>query len=232
MDTRKKYIIEKLLSIKDTILTVEKEYEPLLNQLHKNNQINGNNLLYYQALRTIEIRELQDEMHILGLSSLSNAESHILGQINAVLNLLGWPNDSSMDLCSYEFAKDSINIKIRGLLGNLNLNNNYRIMVTIDGLWQTKNKIFHSLLKSGMTVTRINCAHDDQKIWKTLIKKIRKASKGTNIPCKICMDLEGPKICTKLSDAKPISIKIGTKIILTTPDFLGKYGNKKAFQNI
>jgi pyruvate kinase len=228
MKTRKEYIIQKLLSIKDTILTVEKEYEPLLNQLHKNNQINGKNLLYYLALRTIEIRELQDEMHILGLSSLSNAESHILGQINAVLNLLGWPNDSSMDLCSYEFAKDSTNNKISGLLGNLNLSNNYHIMVTIDGLWQTKNKIFHSLLMSGMTVARINCAHDDEKIWKTLIKKIRKASKETNIPCKICMDLAGPKIRIKLPDAKPISIKVGTKIILTTPEFLVKYKKKKA----
>jgi pyruvate kinase len=45
-----------------------------------------------------------------------------------------------------------------------------------------------------MNVARINCAHDNKLIWQNMIKLVHKASKETGLPCKIYMDLAGPKM--------------------------------------
>lgn len=44
-----------------------------------------------------------------------------------------------------------------------------------------------------MNVARINCAHDDQKVWKGIIKNVRKAENEINKKCKILMDIASPK---------------------------------------
>ncbi|WP_332910274.1 pyruvate kinase [Algoriphagus boritolerans] len=49
-----------------------------------------------------------------------------------------------------------------------------------------------------MGTARINCAHDDESVWQEMVDRIRLASKETGIPCKIHVDLAGPKIRTKL----------------------------------
>ena len=45
-----------------------------------------------------------------------------------------------------------------------------------------------------MNVARINCAHDHKEIWENMIRLVKKATKETGSPCKIYMDLAGPKM--------------------------------------
>jgi pyruvate kinase len=52
------------------------------------------------------------------------------------------------------------------------------------------------MLEAGMSVARINCAHDDKDVWASMIRNVHKASDDTGANCKIVMDLAGPKVRT------------------------------------
>ncbi|WP_156855398.1 pyruvate kinase [Oceanobacillus sp. AG] len=78
------------------------------------------------------------------------------------------------------------------------------IMVTLDKDMLEIPALFKELLKSGMTIARINLARD-YSVWKSLVECIRTAEKELglekqNMKCKIYMDLPGPKI--RVSDFK------------------------------
>ena len=63
--------------------------------IHKNHRLSAQNLIHYLTLRNIDIRPLQNELHNLGLSSLSSSESHILRQVQEI--------KKSLNFCSKRF---------------------------------------------------------------------------------------------------------------------------------
>ena len=66
-----------------------------------------------------------------------------------------------------------------------------------------------ALVTNGMDVARINCAHDDQNIWRHMAGRVRDAAarKGRTVP--ILMDIAGPKIRTGRVAAKRGHEKLG-----------------------
>src|SRR5687768_5625503 len=60
-----------------------------IDKLHPVQKISASNLIRYLALRREDVRSLQNTLHIAGLSSLTNSESHILRQLQAILERLG-----------------------------------------------------------------------------------------------------------------------------------------------
>jgi pyruvate kinase len=56
--------------------------------------------------------------------------------------------------------------------------------------------LVRDLLKEGMDCARINCAHDDAAAWGRMVKNIRQAERELAKPCRILMDLAGPKLRT------------------------------------
>jgi len=52
------------------------------------------------------------------------------------------------------------------------------------------------LVTSGMDVARINGAHDDPTSWERMASNVRKASAEMDPPCRISVDLPGPKLRT------------------------------------
>lgn len=66
---------------------LEREFEPRFADyaLHKNS---ARNLIHYLALRGRDIRQLQEQLAALGLSSLGRTESHVLAAFEAVLNVV------------------------------------------------------------------------------------------------------------------------------------------------
>ena len=76
-------------------------------------------------------------------------------------------------------------------------------MVTLDSTNIRQPELLELLLRGGMDIARINCAHDTRKEWKMLIDSIRNAEQrlvqrgqGIGRKCRIMMDLAGPKIRT------------------------------------
>ena len=69
-------------------------------------------------------------------------------------------------------------------------------MVTLDTEAATNYKLVRSFIQRGANCMRINCAHDTPAIWQGAVDNIRRAERETGTPCKIMMDLGGPKIRT------------------------------------
>jgi len=170
------------------------------------------NLIKYLAFRRKDRRDLQLALHTHGLSALSNAESHIHRQIQAVRERLGHLyEEKELSVCNLLHSKAILAKNSQRLFSALNLTQNPYLMVTLDSEIASDSEKIKDLLNLGMNVARINCAHEDQKAWKKIVAKIREAEADTGITCKIYMDLAGPKIRTrflgKQEGKKKISIR-------------------------
>ncbi len=188
----------------------------LLDPVHPSHKRNARNLIDYLVLRSLDIRSLQDNLHAFGLSALTNSESHIRGQLLEVLQRLGRTFDQPEYLSSYQTSRASVKEKATGIFGNKEDDSIPYIMVTFHAQFADDYGKVKNLLQSGMNVARINCAHDDESTWFRMIQHVRRASQITGLPCRIYMDLAGPKIRTLISaKKKKIKIKEGNYVYLT-----------------
>lgn len=87
--------------------------------------------------------------------------------------------------------------------------------MTLDSEGTHQPHLLEELLRHGMDIARINCAHDTPKDWKMLIDSIRHAEErliqrdqGVGRRCRIVMDLAGPKIRTGSMGVKVRPLKI------------------------
>ncbi len=167
--------------------------------IHKNHRLSAQNLIHYLTLRNIDIRPLQNELHNLGLSSLSSSESHILRQVQEIKKRLG-AGYKSEELSKLNASKAStiLHEKKGRLFGSEDSGQLPYIMVTFDKNFANDYSFIKSLLLNGMNIARINCAHDDEVVWSSMIHHIKKACKKTGKNCQIYMDLAGPKIRTQI----------------------------------
>ncbi len=69
--------------------TAAQRSKPLIARVHPQQKHSATNLIHYLALRREDLRPMQDDLHDAGLSSLASSESHILRQVQAVLQRLG-----------------------------------------------------------------------------------------------------------------------------------------------
>jgi pyruvate kinase len=170
-----------------------------INKIHSKQQQAARNLLHYLVLRNKDLRDLQDKLHISGLSSLASSESHIHSQVQSILERLGKKyNESEIDPCNYDFSQKEMVAKSIMLFGEKNEPSVPYIMITFDSSFAENYALIKTLLQNGMNVARINCAHDDEITWSRMINLLKRACRHTGLSCKIYMDLAGPKIRTRL----------------------------------
>jgi pyruvate kinase len=209
-----------LCSIAKKMDEAEVRFDQALKQVDPSQQGSARNLLHYLALRSVDIRNLQDALHMHGLSSLSSSESHVRWQMNAVLNRIGEETAvANGELDDYFSALRKRKERAAELFGVKRNGDIPFIMVTFDTELADDIDMIKNLLYSGMNVARINCAHDDESVWQAMIWNLQKASKTTGIPCKIYMDLAGPKLRTIVQADKGKKPKVKLKgvhrIVLT-----------------
>jgi pyruvate kinase len=122
----------------------------------------------------------------------------MLRQIQAVLQRLGKEyTERDIAACDYYVGSEIIRRRSGQLFGARQDENIPWIMVTFDAQFVHDYKLIKKLLEAGMNVARINCAHDNEKIWAQMIELLRHASEKTGIPCKVYMDIGGPKMRTR-----------------------------------
>lgn len=176
------------------------------------------NLIHYLTLRKADRRDLQLSLHNFGLSALSNSESHVRFQLQAIQRRLG-RSYSHKDLatCTYPFAKAILEENVNRLFGKQKTKS-INVMVTLDGKIGTSPEELAEFMKRGMRIARINLAHDSEKEWVEIIEAIRKAEAISKCSCRIYMDLAGPKIRTeflgKQAGEKKLEISEGALIFL------------------
>ena len=174
----------------------EKAFE--IEQLHPSQIMSGVNLVHYLALRSNDIRNLQDKLHIFGLSSLASSESHILRQAQTILERLGktFP-PASVAQCDFSKGRELIRVHSEQLFGSKKQSSSIPyLMITFDTGFTDNYQLVKKLLEAGMNIARINCAHDNEVTWLNMINMVHTASEKTGIPCKIYMDIPGPKMRT------------------------------------
>ncbi len=99
-------------------------------------------------------------------------------------------------------------IHTQGLLGPAPASRRVRIMVTAPAEAAHDYTLVHGLLRAGMDCMRINCAHDDAPTWSRMIDNLRQASSALGRPCRVAMDLGGPKMRTGPVESGAAVIKI------------------------
>ena len=194
-------LIRQLESLRQLICSSAKQEQAALSELPPERHRSAENLLRYLALRSQDIRPLQDRLARLGLDSLGRIESHVLATINAVINNLYLVSGQEQpDTCSpdvyraFSAGEDSLEQNAARLLGDYPRKRRVHIIVTMSAEAADDYLVIHQLIKSGMNCMRINCAHDDPATWLGMIENLRNAERATGQSCRILMDLGGPKL--------------------------------------
>ncbi|CAI7787124.1 unnamed protein product [Closterium sp. NIES-53] len=82
------------------------------------------------------------------------------------------------------------------------------IMVTLPAEAAADRALVAELLRAGMNVARVNCAHDDPVVWGRIVANVRKLSAQLGRPCRVLMDLAGPKLRTGPMPAGPRVLRL------------------------
>ncbi len=193
----------------------EARYAAELLAVHPEYRDGARNLVHYLALRESDIQELQENLAILGLSSLDRAERDVMASVHVVQTALQMMTGETAEADDIEpgalgLSTPAADTHKKAILGDAPDGRDVSIMVTLPREAGTSHSFVAELLAAGMSVARINCAHDDKDVWADMIRNVRAASDDTHRNCRIVMDLAGPKVRT--GDLKP-----GPKIFRIRP---------------
>lgn len=199
---------EELRSINELVTEIvskaeklEDKYQSEIDAVHHFYTRSARNLIHYLAFRSFDIDLLQDRLREFGLPSLTHIEGHVMESLLSIKTII----NHLLGKQKVEHKKGVISLtnseKIRAkntrlLFGYRSKFRSTRIMVTLPGNAAEDPKFIPRLLKAGMNVARINCAHDDYDTWEKLIQALDAAKKRLNKHCKVMMDLSGPKLRT------------------------------------
>jgi pyruvate kinase len=189
--------------LRRSALAIEEEYADTLEKTAPVLRESAYNLLHYLAVRRHDIRDLQRELERLGLSSLGRMEAHVMASLNTVLEILyvlrerPVPESLRQDPpISFETGDAILAEHANAILGPRPADRNTRIMVTMPSEAADDPELIRDLAAGGMNVMRINCAHDDARVWGRMLRHLRQAQKESGCACKVSFDLAGPKLRT------------------------------------
>ncbi len=159
------------------------------------------NLASYLDLRQHDVRALQDELSLLGLSSLGRAEAHVrasLAAVDVAVSALLGDRVSAERVGRIarlsERQAGCLTARTDALFGAEPPLRRTRIMVTLPSEAVTDPAVTHALVEAGMDVARINGAHDGPEAWRAMARHVRDAARKLGRVCKIQLDLPGPKL--------------------------------------
>ncbi len=177
------------------------------------NRSSALNLIHYWAIRQFDLRKLQAGLAVFGLSSLGRSESHVEAALAAVRSAITaildgrWqpPSPSAVPI---EQGAETLRRNTVELLGPRPPHRATRIMVTLPSEAATDPELVRGLVRRGMNIARINCAHDDAGAWRAMAHHVRAAAASMGVPCLVAMDLSGPKLRTGPLEPGPRVIKL------------------------
>jgi pyruvate kinase len=184
-----------------------------LRAVDPSHEASARNLVHYLALRRHELRELQERLASVGLSSLGRAEPCVAATVENVLTLLsrglGEPppvrEPTSVTLAE---GHRLLERNTSALLGGARRSRHVRILVTLPSEAAHEPALVRNLLEHGMDAARVNCAHDDPDAWERMIGHVRRAAHEIGRPCRVLMDLAGPKLRTGALAPGPEVVKV------------------------
>lgn len=194
-------LIAELMRIRASMLALEARFMDHVADLAPSRQESARNLLHYLAFRQFDLRDLQDDLAMLGLSSLGRAEAYVLASLDRVLAMLHlivgvlWHPEPPPAIGFADGAR-LLEVRTSALLGAAPYPRTIRIMVTMPSEAAHDGKLVRDMLEAGMDCMRINCAHDGPEARAAMVHHLRKAERDLGRRCKVLMDLGGPKLRT------------------------------------
>jgi pyruvate kinase len=76
-------------------------------------------------------------------------------------------------------------------------------MVTMSSEAAEDYTLVRDLVSHGMNCMRINCAHDTPETWERMVVNVERARHDLGLPCRILMDIAGPKLRTGMVEPGP-----------------------------
>ncbi len=192
-------LLHELEELRSELLELEHSSQTTLQQVNPLHLSSTINLIHYLGLRRRDIRSLQERLSIVGLSSLGRMESHVIANLNAIIDLLSCAlGRKSADNISPPEAAGAAQLEsnTNHLFGKPSSHRWVRIMVTMPCEAANDYSLVKNMLIHGMDCARINCAHDTPEIWARMIEQVNLARRETGRHCRILMDLGGPRLRT------------------------------------
>ncbi len=187
--------------LRDEAVAAEATYSDELAALDGSQRESARNLIHYLTIRKHDIRQLQRDLLSLGLSSLGIIEPHALGSLDRVIYVLERLQNTQPSLRQAELSDLSsgparLRENAAELLGPELHDRSERIMVTMPTEAASDEKLVEDLLRAGMNIMRINCAHDSPATWQAMVDNLRSAEARSGLSCLVHVDLAGPKVRT------------------------------------
>ncbi|MFZ5655036.1 MAG: pyruvate kinase [Pseudomonadota bacterium] len=188
------------------------------------------NLAHYLALRSRDLRPLQERLAQCALSSLGRSESHVAATLDRLLALLaavvGRPGpEPPAGLPDFDAGRRGLSDRRVRLFGPLPPDRPSHILVTLPTAVAEDSRLAAELVAAGMDCARVNCAHDQAAAWRELIARVRTAAAAAGRECRILMDLAGPKLRTgPLAPAESVRLKGPVRLVSGTAAAAGVLG--------
>ncbi|XP_075647587.1 plastidial pyruvate kinase 4, chloroplastic isoform X2 [Castanea sativa] len=209
-------ILDKLKAVHLHVLASEQWNASLLKLCHRNYLVSATNLVHYLALKCLDLEQLNEDLSSVGLLNLETVNSHILASLTAAIRLLetlklnslntkeniGPRIDTQNRIDQLKNEKFTIHTLKKAfsdgelLLGPLQHDKTTHIMVTVGQEALGSETLITDLIKMGASIIRINCAHGNPSDWSEIIRRVKRSSQLLEKPCRILMDLAGPKLRT------------------------------------
>ncbi|MCP9929154.1 pyruvate kinase [Cyanobium sp. CH-040] len=193
-------LIRELEGLRTDLLAFEDACARWLDPVQPCYRESARNLLHFIAFHRHDHPGLQRQLRERGLSSLEGCDGHLLASLNAVIERL--TAAASVRAClppaspSHGQAVELLQWHCSRLFGLAACGQANAIMVTLPAEAADHPGLIQELVEAGMGVARINCAHDDTRVWQALVTAVRSAAIDSDRPCRVSMDLGGPKLRT------------------------------------
>ncbi len=201
-------LISEIQQILDFVKSREEAHSDLIRKVQPHYRDSARNLIHYMALRSFDLRPIQEELSMMSISSLGHSEGYTLTNLKKILHLLRMVNgDSDTDVqedfhspFNYFRSKQQLAENATKLFGAPSRGHSTRIMVTLSKETAYDYDLVQSLVAGGMSIARINTSHEEPREWEAMIHNIRRAENALGKKCLVYMDLSGPKLRTEAID--------------------------------
>jgi pyruvate kinase len=203
-------LLDDLRRLREQLVVMEVRQAETLASIDPTYRESARNLLHAIAFHQHNHPGLVTALREQGLSSLEGCEGHLAASLEAVIRALeklegpfpppvATPRDPlprQPDGPSHRRSLELSKQRSLALFGPSAELGARVIMVTLPAEAADRPAWVAELVEAGMAIARINCAHDTPAVWERCVHNVRLAATSTGRPCRIAMDLAGPKLRT------------------------------------
>ncbi len=193
---------EELERIQSALWHIEAEEQDTLAAVDVRYRASARNLLHFIAFHRHHPPQLEAALRQRGLCSLTGCEPHLQQSLSAVQGWLSPLHVNPAERTGPDLREGAQLLQAHcdllfGLGGGAEGNHDRTaMMVTLPSGASQHPELIRELVEAGMSLARINCAHDGPDTWRELVQQVHDVRARTGMNCRIAMDLAGPKLRT------------------------------------